>query len=377
MYNKSVAVIGTGFIGPVHVEALRRLGISVKGMLGSSPEKSSLAAESMGLPVGYSSLEELLKDEEIGSVHITSPNKYHFEQVKKSLEAGKHVMCEKPLTMNSKESAQLVEIASDSGLISGVNYNIRYYPLNIEARVRAQKMESIHEIYGGYVQDWLLKKDDYNWRVMSDISGPLRAVGDIGTHWLDLVTFITGKTIESVCADLYIIHPVRKRPLGEVKTFSNETLSELEDVHIDTEDGGNILIRFSDGSRGNLRVSQVAAGRKNRISYEICGSEDTIAWDGESPNNLWIGKRDYMNQELIKNPAIQSFESNYVTNYPGGHAEGFPDSHKQCFRSFYDKINGKKTIVPHPSFSDGHKEMLLCDAILESSKASAWVKIKK
>ena len=377
MYTKSVAVVGTGFIGPVHVEALRRLGIKVKGMLGSSPEKSRISADSMGLSLGYSSLEELLEDDEIGSVHITSPNKYHFEQVKQSLEAGKHVMCEKPLTMDSKESAELVEIASNSGLISGVNYNIRYYPLNIEARMRARKMESIHEISGGYVQDWLLNKDDYNWRVMSDISGPLRAIGDIGTHWLDLISFITGKTIESVCADLYTIHSVRQRPVGEVKTFSNETAVELEDVKIDTEDGGNVLLRFSDGSRGNLRVSQVAAGRKNSISYEICGSEETIAWDGESPNKLWIGKRDLMNQELIKNPDLQSIESNYVTNYPGGHAEGFPDSHKQCFRSFYDAINGKKPIVPHPSFVDGHKEMLLCDAILESSRSSTWVEIKK
>ena len=377
MYNRSVAVIGTGFIGPVHVEALRRLGIKVKGILGSSSGKSRTAAEAMGLSIGYSSLDELLQDDEISSVHITSPNKYHFEQVRQSLKAGKHVMCEKPLTMSSKESGELVEIASASGLISGVNYNIRYYPLNIEARMRARKMESIHEVYGGYAQDWLLKKDDYNWRVLSGLGGPLRAVGDIGTHWLDLITFITGKTIESVCADLYTIHPVRQRPVGEVKTFSNEALAELEDVQIDTEDGGNILLRFTDGSRGNLRVSQVAAGRKNRISYEICGSEDTIAWDGESPNNLWIGKRDAINQELIKNPVLQSVESNYVTSYPGGHAEGFPDSHKQCFRSFYDAINDKKPIVSHPSFVEGHKEMLLCDAILESSRASAWIKIKK
>ncbi len=377
MYTKSVAVIGTGFIGPVHVEALRRLGIKVKGILGSSPEKSRVAADTLGLPLWYSSLEELLKDDEVGSVHITSPNKYHFEQVKQSLKAGRHVMCEKPLAMDSKESAQLVEIASASGLISGVNYNIRYYPLNIEARTRARKMESIHEISGGYLQDWLLNKDDYNWRVMSDLGGKLRAIGDIGTHWMDLVGFITGKTIESVCADLYTIHSVRQRPVGEVKTFSSETEVELEDVRVDTEDGGNVLIRFTDGSRGNLRVSQVAAGRKNRISYEICGSDETIAWDGESPNNLWIGKRDSMNRELIKNPALQSAEANYVTNYPGGHAEGFPDTHKQCFRSFYDAINGRKPVVPHPSFMDGHNEMLLCDAILESSNSSAWVKIKR
>ena len=118
-YDKSVAVIGCGFIGPVHIEALRRLGITIKGVLGSSPEKSTKAAEALGLRVGYDSLDDLLKDDEIGAVHITSPNKFHFEQTKRCLESGKHVMCEKPLTMNSSESARLVEIASDSGLITG------------------------------------------------------------------------------------------------------------------------------------------------------------------------------------------------------------------------------------------------------------------
>ncbi|MBI9106878.1 MAG: Gfo/Idh/MocA family oxidoreductase [Spirochaetales bacterium] len=377
MYDKSVAVIGCGFIGPVHVEALRRLGITVKGVLGSSPLKSKRAAEAMGLSMGWDSLDDLLKDDEIGVVHITSPNKYHFEQTKKCLESGKHVMCEKPLTMSSSESASLLEIASGSGLITGVNYNIRYYPLNIESRIRSKKMGAIHEVSGSYVQDWLLKKSDYNWRVLSDVSGPLRAVSDIGTHWLDLICFITGKTIESVCADLYNIHPVRERPAGEVETFSNENTSNFEEVQIDTEDGGNVLIRFSDGSRGSLRVSQVAAGRKNKISYEICGAQETIAWDGESPNSLWIGRRDEMNQQLIKNPALQSSEANYFTSYPGGHAEGFPDSHKQCFKAFYDAVLGNHPSIPHPSFEDGHKELLICDAILKSALESRWVKIEK
>jgi len=376
MYDKSVAVIGTGFIGPVHIEALRRLGITVKGVLGSSPEKSVRAAESLGLSRGYHSLDELVNDDEIGAVHITSPNKYHFEQSKKCLENGKHVMCEKPLTMNSSESAELVEIAVGSGLISGVNYNIRYYPLNIESKIRAGTMGVIHEVSGAYVQDWLLDKTDYNWRVLSDVSGPLRAIGDIGTHWLDLVCFITGKTIESVCADLYTIHPFRERPVGEVETFTNRTASNLEEIQVDTEDGGNVLIRFTDNSRGSLRVSQVAAGRKNKLYYEICGAEETIAWDGESPNSLWIGKKDVMNQELIKNPALQSEAANFFTSYPGGHAEGFPDSHKQCFKAFYDSVMGNNPPIPHPSFEDGHREMLLCDAILKSSRESGWVKVK-
>ncbi len=372
----SVAVIGAGFIGPVHVEALRRLGIKVRGVLGSRPEKSRAAAKAMGIPVAYDSLDQLLADEKINAVHVTSPNKYHFEQVSAALKAGKHVMCEKPLTMDSRESAALVDLAEGSGLISGVNYNIRYYPLNLEARFQVQSGADIHDVSGGYVQDWLLYKEDYNWRVRSDISGPLRAVSDIGTHWLDLVTFITGKTISSVLADLYTVHPVRRRPTGEVETFSYASAGELEDVAVDTEDGGNILLRFSDGSRGSFRVSQVAAGRKNRIFYELNGADVTLAWNGETPNRLWVGHRGRMNEELIKNPAIQSDQANFATDYPGGHAEGFPDSHKMCFRAFYDAIEGKKPLVSHPSFADGHKEMLLCDAILESSRTGAWTDIQ-
>jgi predicted dehydrogenase len=329
----------------------------------------------MGIQVAYDPMDQLLADKALGEVHITTPNKYHFEQVKQTLKAGLHVMCEKPLSMDSVESSELVKIAADSGRFAGVNYNIRYYPLNIEAKHRAAQIGRIHEVSGGYVQDWLLEKADYNWRVLSDVSGQLRAIGDIGTHWLDLVTFITGKRIRSVCADLYTIHPVRQRPVGEVHTFSNVDAGELEDVAIDTEDGGHVLIRFEDGSRGALRVSQVAAGRKNRVYYEICGDTETIAWDGEMPNRLWIGRRGAMNQELIKDPSVQSPEANFVTDYPGGHAEGFPDSHKQCFRSFYDAIESRSPLLPFPSFEDGHREMRLCDAILKSARAGAWVDI--
>ena len=375
MYEKQVAVIGTGFIGPVHVEAVRRLGITVKGVLGSSPEKSNAAAKAMNLEVGYASLDDILDDKDIGAVHVASPNKFHFDQVRRSMEAGKHVMCEKPLTTNSRESAELTALAEKYDVVTGVNYNIRYYPLNLEARNRISSAGDIHEISGGYVQDWLLYKDDFNWRVLSDMGGPLRVVGDIGTHWLDLVTFVTGKTVASVMADLYMIHPVRSRPAGPAETFSSDAKNAAEEVEVDTEDGGNILLRFTDGSRGSLRVSQVAAGRKNRLYYELCGAGESLAWDQENPNTLWVGRRGEMNGELIKNPALQSDAANAFTGYPGGHAEGFPDSHKQCFRAFYNAVTGRKSPVSHPSFFEGHKEMLLCEAILKSSDSNSWVDI--
>jgi len=210
-----VGVVGTGFIGPVHVEALRRIGVMVKGVLGSSPERSRRAAEALGLERGYSSYAELLADEAISVVHLTSPNRFHREQVLAALAAGKHVVCEKPLGMNTQETRELVAAAREHPeLVTAVNYNLRFYPLCLQARemVRKGEVGEVFHVKGSYVQDWLLYPTDFNWRVLAEDGGALRAVGDIGTHWLDLVTFITGLEVEEVMADLYTVHPVRQRP---------------------------------------------------------------------------------------------------------------------------------------------------------------------
>ena len=212
--NLRAAVVGTGFIGPVHVEGLRRAGVSVVGIFGSTTDKSLSAATRLGLPKAYQSLEELLDDADVDVVHITSPNRFHFEQAKAAIAAGKHVLCEKPLAMNSQQSGELVRLAGQAGVAAGVNYNIRYYPLCIEAaeQVRAGDVGDIHHVAGSYVQDWLFHDTDFNWRVLAEDGGTLRAVADIGTHWLDLIQFITGNRVESVCADLATVFPIRKKP---------------------------------------------------------------------------------------------------------------------------------------------------------------------
>ena len=379
----NVAIVGTGFMGPAHTEGLRRLGMNVAGILGSSAEKSRRAAHDLGIPKGYDSYAELLADGEIEAVHITSPNRHHYAQASEALRAGKHVHCEKPLAMTSAESGALCDLARDSGLAAGVNYNMRFYPLNWEVRamVRSGALGRIHSVYGSYVQDWLLYPTDYNWRVLSEEGGKLRAVADIGTHWLDLMQFVTGLSVTGLQADLKTVHTTRQRPVGEVETFSAkvEEIEATESIDIETEDSGAALLRFGDGAHGSLWVSQITAGRKNCLRYEIAGSEATVAWNSEQPNELWIGHRNESNRHLLRDPGLVSEDARAHIGYPGGHNEGYDDSFKHSFKAFYDYIAAGDFAAPEPfpTFADGHKEIVLCEAILESHQQGGWVEIKE
>ena len=375
------AVIGTGFIGPVHVEGLLRAGVDVRGILGSTVEKSRASAEKLGLPRAYANLDDILADGDVEAVHVATPNRLHFDTVRQLIAAGKHVLCEKPLAMNARESAELVRLAASSRLACGVNYNIRYYPLCLEARERVRRGElgDVFHVTGGYVQDWLLYDTDFNWRVQADEGGALRAVADIGTHWLDLLTAITGLVVEAVCAELATVHPVRKRPAGNVETFTGKlgAAAATMDVPIVTEDYGYVLLRFTGGARGCLHVSQVTAGRKNCLRFEIAGAKQAIAWDSERPNELWNGHRERANECLIRDPALLSAAARAHADYPGGHNEGFPDTFKQLFRAFYGYIAAGDfgAPAPFPTFADGHREILVCEAILTSHRAKRWVEV--
>ncbi len=379
----SAAVVGTGFIGPLHVEGLRRAGVRVAGVLGSTADKSRHMAERLDVPRAYDSFAEMLADADVQAVHLATPNRLHFEQAAQALRAGKHVMCEKHLAMTPAESAKLVRLAQETKRAAGVNYNIRYYPLCREAAERARDgtLGTVYHVAGSYVQDWLFFPTDFNWRVLAEDCGELRAVADIGTHWLDLVQFITGLHVEAVFADLKTVLPVRQRPRGGVETFSGKlgTAQEMEPVAIHTDDYGSILLRFQGGARGVLWVSQVTAGRKNCLRFEIAGSKQTLAWNSESPNELWIGHRDRANESLLRDPALLSAEARRYTDYPGGHNEGFADTFKQCFRAFYDAIAvgawGGSTA--YPTFADGHREIVLCDAILRSAREERWVTLRE
>lgn len=376
------AVIGTGFIGPVHVEGLRRAGISLAAIVGSTPDKSRLACQRLGVDCHHETLQDVLADTSIDSVHLTTPNRLHFEQATAALQAGKHVLCEKPLAMDSHQSAELIRLAASRQRVAGVAYNIRFYPLcrEVAEKIRSGILGSVLHVTGSYVQDWLLLQNDFNWRVLAEQGGALRAVADIGTHWLDLLQFITGCRIVSVCADLRTVHSQRFKPVAAVETFSEQSTvsQQTQTVDISTDDAGCVMLKFENGANGCLWVSQTTAGRKNCLRFEIAGSSQAVAWDSEAPNQLWIGHRNRPNELLIRDPSLLTASARAACSYPGGHNEGFPDTFKQLFRSFYGYIaeGNLSAPAPFPTFSDGHQEILLCEAILESHRRRCWVDVQ-
>ena len=375
------AVIGTGFIGTVHVEALRRIGVQVRGVLGSTPERGAGRVDALGVPRAYDSLDDLLADPAVQVVHVTSPNDLHVAQTRAILAAGRHVLCEKPLTLTSAGSLELVELAAASGLVNATNFNIRYYPLNQQARetVAAGTFGDVRLVTGRYFQDWLLLESDWNWRLQPDRGGALRAVGDIGSHWLDLMTYITGQRIVSVMADLTTFIGTRHEPTGPVATFTTERSGETVSRPIATEDTASILLRFEDGARGAVNISQVSPGRKNSLQYEIDGSEAALAWDSEQPDQAWIGHRDRPNEILIRNPALMGPAGQAASALPGGHVEGFFDTFCAHFRAVYADVaaGGPSSHPSYPTFADGHDEMLVGDAIARSAREGRWVSVDR
>lgn len=376
-----VGIVGTGFIGPAHIEALRRNNVKVIGLAESSPELAAQKAAELGIPQAYASFEKMLADPAIDVVHLAVPNYLHHDYAKAALQAGKHVICEKPLAMNSVESADLVRIAAETGLVNAVNYNLRFYPLSHQARAMVQNGElgDLFILQGSYTQDWLLLPTDWNWRLEPGVGGTLRAVGDIGSHWLDLLTFITGLKIAEVYADFKTFHPFRKKPKKPVETYTGKLLTaeDYVDQPIQTEDYASILLHYENGAHGIVTVSQVSAGRKNRLFYEINGSKASLSWDSERPNEMWVGRRDGPNQIIMKDPSLLAPEARALASYPGGHNEGFPDTFKQIQKKIYDYIlaGDFKAKPDFPTFADGHYEMQLCDAIEASAKQGKWIKV--
>ncbi|GAA4460032.1 Gfo/Idh/MocA family oxidoreductase [Nibrella saemangeumensis] len=381
MSKIKVGVVGTGFIGPAHIEALRRLpNVEVAALCEVSQELAESKAAQLGIERAYT-FEELLKQDDIQSIHICTPNFLHYSQSKAALEAGKHVICEKPLAKDLAEAEELVELAAKTGLVNAVHFNLRYYPLARQMRVMREKgdLGEVYSIIGSYLQDWLFYNTDYNWRLEPDKSGDSRAIADIGSHLMDIIEYITGLKTVAVMADFNTIHKTRKKPLKPVETYSGKMLQpeDYADVPINTEDHANVLLRFDNGNRGVITVSQVSAGRKNQMKLEIAGSKKTFAWNSEAPNEMWVGNRDGYNQTLTDDPSLVYAEARSVISFPGGHNEGFPDTSKQMFREVYEAVAaGKQPENPtYPTFADGYRELLICEKILESNRKQSWVEV--
>ncbi len=385
MRKIKVGIIGTGFIGPTHIEAIRRLGfVEVVGLAETSQETAEKKASELGIPKAYGDYREMLNDSEIQVVHNCTPNHLHFAINKEIILAGKHVVSEKPLAMNNEQSAELLELAEKHGVVHAVNFNYRQHASvqNLRAMVANGDLGKVNLVHGSYLQDWLLYETDYNWRLAPEVGGKSRAVADIGSHWCDTVQFVTGKKIVEVFADLATVVPVRKKPAGNVATFGAQIKEDMkyDDVPINTEDYASVLVRLEDGSRGVFTVSQVSAGRKNRLSFEINGGKSSVFWNQEEPEKLWIGHRDKANEFLLADPALFTEEAKSAIHHPGGHNEGWPDALKNMMLNFYSFIrDGKSLKTDKPKFAtfeDGHISMCITDAILESHQQQKWVKVQ-
>jgi predicted dehydrogenase len=374
-------VVGTGFIAPVHIEALRRLGVQVTAVCGST-KNARATADKWAIPEVYGdyNFRAMLASPNVDVVHITSPNKVHVEQTLAALAAGKHVVCEKPLGMDAKETARVVKIAAKAKTVLAVNYNCRFFPAVLQMRAAVQRgdLGKIIHVQGHFFQDWLLKDTDYNWRLLASEGGKLRAVGDIGTHWIDAMSFILGTRVESVFATLETFHKRRKRPRGEVKTFAKIDPKTMVSYPVDTEDFASVLLRCENGVHANVAISQVAAGWKCSLALGIYGTEASMRWDLQQPNEIYVGRRDEPNQILQRSTAGFLEDVANFTDYPGGHPEGFPDSHKMNFRAIYEYIaSGRKTPLLFATAADGHHELEICDAVLKSAAGRKWVSVPR
>lgn len=392
LHHLRAGLIGTGFIGPVHIEALKRLGVQVTAVCGSDRGARALA-EQWGIPEVYGGYDyrALLASPNVDVVHIASPNHVHVEQSLAALAAGKHVICEKPLGMTSKETARVVAaVRKKSSPVFAVNYNCRFFPAILQMRALVQRGElgRILHVQGHFFQDWLLKETDYNWRVLASAGGPLRAIGDIGTHWIDAVSFILGARVKAVFAHTETVHKVRYRPAGEVETFSatkkKAASQATRPVKIDTEDFGSLLLTFGRSAHGyvddvhaNASISQVAAGWKCSLALGIYGTQGSAQWDLQQPNEILIGRRDEPNQILQRATPGFSEDVAGFTDYPAGHPEGFSDAHKMQYRAVYQYIaSGRRHTPLFATAADGHHEVKLCEAILTSARSRRWVTVK-
>jgi predicted dehydrogenase len=373
------AVIGTGFMGRVHLEALRRVeNVDVVEVAATSLDKAHEAGAGYNVLNVTGDWQDVIRDPSIDAVHVATPNASHFPIAKAALEAGKHVLCEKPLAMSVAEAQALTDLAAAKKVRGGLNHNLRYYPMvqQMRAMREAGEFGDILVVQGTYSQDWMLYETDWNWRVDPLVSGPSRVMADIGSHFFDMAEHVTGLKVSAVCSDLQIFHPTRKQPKSGGESFSGKlgTAGEMVDTAIVTEDFGATLFQMG-RARGVMTASQVSAGRKNGLVLEIYGSKGGASWRQERPEELWLGHRDAPNQVLLKDPSLLDAKARAFADYPGGHAEGYPDTFKQLFRRFYASISDPSLTPDYPVFADGLRQMKILDAELASHLAHAWMAV--
>ena len=384
-----VGVCGLGFIGPVHVEILRRLQqVTVNAVSSTEPSRAEAIAARFAIPRIYTKHEDLIADPAIDAVHICTTNQTHARLAKLAMDAGKHVVCEKPLASTAGDARALAAFAAERNGVYAVNYQYRYYPMVQQARamIRNGLLGRLYLFHGHYLQDWLLHPTDYNWRVDADKGGASRAFGDIGTHWCDLVEHVTGQRLVRLSALSRTFIP--ERVVSATHTFSAPPVSQspaktTAPVGVRTEDAVLVHFETSAGALGSLVISQISAGHKNDISVEVDGADAALVWQQATHEQLWVGKRDAPNALLHKvsaqlDPSVPRFAL-----YPAGHPEGYGDAMGSLFRLVYERVDEMRegTNAPaeppeYPTFMDGARMLGVVEAVLMSARRGGqWVDI--
>jgi predicted dehydrogenase len=372
-HDLGAGFIGAGFVGRVHAHAARLAGARIAGVAASVPDRAGSARDELGAEQGFATAEELIRSDEVDVVHVCTPNNLHVPLAMAAVEAGKHVICEKPIALGSAEAERLTAAAEAAGVLVTVPFVYRYYPIVRELRTRlAAGVVPARLITGGYLQDWLVDGEDWNWRVDPELGGASRAFADIGSHWCDLVEFVSGQRITSLVARTAIAHENRRA--ADAPSFERAEGGEVAQVR--TEDLAALLFETGAGATGSLVVSQVSAGRKNRLWVEISAGSETFAFDQERPDELAVLHRDAA--ELIPRDAatLHPDAARYVT-LPAGHPQGYQD----CFDAFvaesYAAFSGEAPADGLPGLADGTRAVRLTEAVLESARRNEWVKVPR
>jgi predicted dehydrogenase len=384
MRKFKVGVIGTGYIGTVHVEILRRIvGAEVVALADSNEKLARAAAERLGVPKVYKSGEELINDRDIEVIHNCAPNNVHFGLNKQAIEAGKDVLSEKPLSLTAMESAELVRLTEKHKTLTGINFCYRYYPVVQEAaaRIRRGDLGEVRAFMGHFLQDWLFYDTDYSWRLDPAVAGAANVIADLGSHFCDLVQFITGRKIAEVMADFHTCIPKRKKPKADVLAFSTQVGGEYEEVDIRVEDYASLFLRLDNGACGSFTTCQVAAGHKVDLELRVFGSKESYAWSHVRPNDLWIGHREKGNETFYESSQLQVEDTRKYATLPTGHPMGYHDAVYNLFRDYYEALAAKRAGKPFdvrfPDFHTGHEAMCVLGAAVESHKSGHWARVNK
>jgi predicted dehydrogenase len=377
-----MGLVGAGFVGPHHVDAVRRLGfVDIVAVAGSNDASGQAKAEALGARRGYGSYQALIDDPEVQVVHNATPNHLHYAVTSAALKKGKHVVSDKPLAMTAAESKLLVDEAARAGVVTAVTFNYRGNPLVQQARdaVARGEIGTPHFVHGHYLQDWLLKDTDYSWRLDASTGGASSALGDIGSHWCDLAQHITGLRITQVLGDITTVIPKRKKPRGSREAFQAGGTGDVDVVDITVEDLASVLVRFDNGAKGTFSAGQVCGGHKNDLVLEVCGSTASLAWRQEHQNELWFGHRDQANQILQKDPSLLGDAARGYARLPGGHQEAWADAFCNLMRDIYGCIAAGQPSSALPpavaTFEDGYRANRIVEAILESARQGSWVAV--